>query len=267
MKRIFKVLSVLAGLLCVGCLVLLFQFHRTYKKSSEEYAGIANEAVRIKNIQNPTEEKAEPEEVPPLLSVDFEALQAINGEVYAWIDFPGQERSYPVVQSENNEYYLNHTFKGYENLCGSIFADCRNSGIFTDSNTVLYGHNMRNLSMFGFLRKYQEEEYYKAYPYFDIYLSESTYRCRILACCKVAADWSNFPTQFADEEERKEFIGKMMDSCAYETIAPDAENERPLVMLSTCTGRGHTYRLILLAEAYEVAEMQKAEENSGEKNE
>lgn len=254
MKRIFKVLSVLAGLICVGCLVLLFQFHQTYKKSSEEYAGIANEAVRIKNIQNPTEEKAEPEEVPPLLSIDFEALQAINGEVYAWIDFPGQERSYPVAQAEDNEYYLNHTFKRYSNLGGSIFADARNSSILTDDNTVIYGHNMRNLSMFGFLRKYQEEAHYKAYPYFDIYIPDSTYRCRILSCCKVAADWSNFPTQFEDNKERTAFVKKLQASCAYETTELDSETERPLVMLTTCTGQGYNYRLIVLAEAEKIVE-------------
>ncbi len=250
MKRIFKVLSVLACLVCIGCLVLLFQFHRTYKESSEEYAGLANEVVQVKNLA----EKAELEEVPPLLSVDFEELQAINEEVYAWIDFPGQGRSYPVAQAEDNEYYLNHTFKKNSNTGGSIFADARNSHILTDDNTVLYGHNMRNLSMFGFLRKYQEEEHYKAYPYFDIYMPDGTYRCRILACCKVAADWSNFPTQFEDNAERTDFVKKMQASCAYKTTESDFETERPLVMLTTCTGQGYNYRLIVLAEAYEVVE-------------
>ncbi len=250
MKRIFKVLSVLACLVCIGCLVLLFQFHRTYRESSEEYAGLANEVVQVKNLA----EKAEPKEVPPLLSVDFEELQAINEEVCAWIDFPGQDRSYPVAQAEDNEYYLNHTFKKNSNIGGSIFADARNSHILTDDNTVFYGHNMRNLSMFGFLRKYQEEEHYKAYPYFDIYMPDSTYRCRILACCKVAADWSNFPTQFEDNAERTDFVKKMKASCVYETTELDSEMERPLVMLTTCTGRGYNYRLIVLAEAYEVVE-------------
>lgn len=250
MKRIFKVLAVLAGLICIGSLVMLLKINRTYEESNEEYQELAYEAVQVKNLT----EQAEQEEVPPLLSVDFEDLQSINEEVCAWIDFPGQERSYPVVHGEDNEYYLNRTFRKNPNSGGSIFADARNEQVMGDDNTVLYGHNMRNLSMFGFLRKYQEEAHYQAFPYFDIYLPETIYRCQILSCCKVAADWNNFPTQFETEEERASFIRKMKNSCAYETSEVDSTQERPLVMLTTCTGQGYDYRLVVLAEAYVLEE-------------
>lgn len=250
MRRIFRILSVLSGMIFVGSLVLLFWFHSVYQESRTEYAELAKEAVQRKKIQNPAEEKAEPEEVPPLLSVNFEELKAQNEEVCAWIDFPGQEKSYPVVQSDNNEYYLNHSVRRTKNVCGSIFADSRNSGIFTDENTILYGHNMRNDSMFGFLSDYLEEEHWKTYPYFDMYLPDQTYRCRILACLRVRADWSNFPTQFEDSADRTAFVQIMKKSCPYQTIEQDSI-ERPLMMLSTCTGRGHTHRLVVLAEAYE----------------
>lgn len=261
MKRIFKLLSVLAGLVCLVSLAALFQFRKTYQKSEQEYAEVAQEAVQVKQIQNPAEGfEAEPE-VPPLLSVDFEKLKAQNNEICAWIDFPGQNKSYPVVQSDNNEYYLNHSFRGAENSCGSIFADCRNQGILEDANTVLYGHNMRNLSMFGFLRNYQKEEHFKRYPYFDLYLPDGTYRCRLLACRRVEADWSNFPIQFESEAARNSFLAEMQRYSPYRMNEPDKEEERPLVMLSTCIGRGHTHRLVVLAEAYEeVADAEKETE-------
>lgn len=267
MRRIFKLLSVLSGMIFAASLVLLFWFQSVYRESREEYADLAREAVQIRQIPNPAGNQAEPEEVPPLLSIDFETLKAQNEEVCAWIDFPEQEKSYPVVQSENNEYYLTHSFRRAKNLGGSIFADSRNSGILTDDNTILYGHNMRNDSMFGFLSDYLDEDHWNAYPYFDLYLPEKTYRCRIFACLRVRADWSNFPIQFRQEEaekteesaeeaepsslpERNAFIQSMKKACPYQTMEQDGE-KRPLVMLSTCTGRGHTHRLVVLAEAYE----------------
>lgn len=264
MRRMFKLFSILFGVIFAGSLMLLFWFHSVYQESKEEYADLAREAVQVRKRQDPAKEQAEPEEVPPLLSVNFEELKTQNEEVCAWIDFPGQEKSYPVVQTDNNEYYLNHSFRRGQSICGSIFADSRNSGILTDDNTILYGHNMRNDSMFGFLSDYLKEEHWKEYPYFDLYLPETTYRCRIFACLRVKADWSNFPIQFEREEaegenldplasssrEREEFIQRMKQSCPYPTMEQDSE-ERPLIMLSTCTGRGHTHRLVVLAEAYE----------------
>ena len=263
MRRIFKILFAMAGAVCICSCILLFQFYRIYQESAEEYAALAGEAVMLKK---PAEEKAEPAdqmsaEAPPLLAVDFEALRSVNEEICAWIDFPGQEASYPVVQGADNEYYLNHTFRRTESLCGGIFADCRNEGILTDDNTIIYGHNMRNGSMFGFLKKYLEEAHYQKYPYFDLYLPDTVYRCRILACCRVPADWDYFPISFDDDEGKNAFVERMRAECGYETVdaavfagaavntAGDTVSGGPLVMLSTCTGRGHTHRLVVLARA------------------
>ena len=88
---------------------------------------------------------------PP--EVDFEELQKMNSDVIGWIEVEAiPEISYPIVRGEDNDYYLHRTFKKANNSAGSIFVDYRNGQYFGDCNTIVYGHNMKNGSMFGKLK-------------------------------------------------------------------------------------------------------------------
>ena len=85
------------------------------------------------------------EKIKRELFVDFESLQAINKDVVGWIFIEDTVVNYPVLHSKkNNDEYLYTTYDGKQNNSGSIFADYRNNADFTDDNTVLYGHNMKN---------------------------------------------------------------------------------------------------------------------------
>ena len=90
--------------------------------------------------------------MPP--QVDFNGLKAINPEVIGWIQIEGTSISYPIMKGKDNDYYLKHTFEGNYNAAGSIFIDYTNNSNFEDCNTIIYGHNMKNGSMFGLLRKH-----------------------------------------------------------------------------------------------------------------
>ena len=83
--------------------------------------------------------------------MDFAPLQAINPDIVAWLRIPGV-LEYPVVRGEDNSYYLNHTVQKTYNIAGSIFLDYRNERDFSDSKNIIYGHNMKDGSMFGALR-------------------------------------------------------------------------------------------------------------------
>ena len=272
MKRLFRVLFAAACVVCAGSLVLLLGYYRSGREGSQEYAGLIRRAVSIrKDAEQPDQQldrntdKNQQAEIknPPALFVDFEELQSINEDIEAWIDFPGQNISYPVVQGEDNSHYLKYTFEGTRNGSGCIFADCRNEGLLTDDNTVIYGHNMRNGSMFGLLKSYLEQEHYKQFPYFDLDMPQGVYRCRIIAACRVLAREESYPTRFSTELERNQFIAGMKNQCPY-AIDPDTageevplvpDGEAPLVMLSTCVGGGqYQYRFALLAEAVKVRE-------------
>ena len=106
------------------------------------------------------------------MPVDFEALRKVNPDIIGWIVIPGMEISYPIVQGEDNDYYLKHTFDKAENASGCIFVEVENSPDFSDNNTFVYGHNMKNKSMFAKLNRYQEEDTFRKNPEFII--------CRIL---------------------------------------------------------------------------------------
>src|SRR5699024_10196815 len=83
------------------------------------------------------------------ITVDFDALRAINEDVVAWVYIEDTGINYPVVQGEDNEYYLHHTFERKENFSGAIFMDITCHPDFTSDNSILFGHNLRTGEMFG----------------------------------------------------------------------------------------------------------------------
>ena len=83
--------------------------------------------------------------------VDFSLLKQENEDIVGWIYCEGTPISYPVVQSGDNQYYLHRLINGEYNIAGSIFMDYRNNAELEDNNTIIYGHNMKNNTMFGYL--------------------------------------------------------------------------------------------------------------------
>ncbi len=179
-----------------------------YRQADSEYEQIAGEVVLDRNA--PVPGGAAPEDKDrPALSIDFAELRAVNRDIAAWIDFPGQDASYPVVQGTDNEHYLNLTFNGTRNSSGTIFADSRNDGLMTDGNTIIYGHNMKNGSMFGFLKKYLRREHYEQYPYFDVYLPDGAYRFAIISCARIRAYLENYQILFTGDKDRQAYINRI----------------------------------------------------------
>ena len=280
MKRLFRVLFAAAFLACIGSVTALTGYYLMQRKGSREYQELMKRAVTVRQSAGQTDGssgeqpgvekgencvKAGDLKNPPLLLIDFEELSGSNGDAAAWLDFPGQAISYPVVHGEDNSRYLKYTFEGTRNGAGCIFADARNTGLVTDGNTILYGHNMRNGSMFGLLKRYMEQSHYEQFPYFDLYTPEAVYRCEIIACCRIRAQGENYPTDFSSEPEKEKFIQDMKNQAQYPIELQEAVEgeprdtghsgpDSPLVMLSTCVGGQRRYRFVVLARAVEVAE-------------
>ena len=104
--------------------------------------------------------------LPP--TVDFESLLAQGPDVKAWLELPGTVIQYPVAQGEDNSYYLKHLYDGTANKVGCLFIDYENAEDFSDNNTIIYGHNMRDGSMFSTLVEYKAQAYYDEHP--EMYL-------------------------------------------------------------------------------------------------
>ncbi len=171
-------------------------------------------------------------------AIDEEALKAQNSDYLFWLYIPGTEVNYPVVRRDN-QYYLNHTFYGEENPCGSIFTGCitvGGCGGDMEENTIIHGHNMRDGSMFGGLKKYEEGQYYQDHPELWIYCAGRWIRGRIFSC-RIAAEGEGavYQTRFAPGEKAA-YVDAARAMSLYDTGIAPGEDGR-LLTLSTCRGR------------------------------
>lgn len=180
--------------------------------------------------------------------VDFEGLQKENPDCIGWIRFPNLDISYPVMQGKDNEEYLRHTFWGEYATAGSIFIDSASRPDFSDKNTLVYGHNMKNGSMFGQLKYYEEEAFYKKNPGFYIETPEGSSYYAIFSCYLAAVEGQEeaFAMSFSTEEEYGRFLDTVKGYSFYDTgIKPSAGQNT--VTLLTCNQAGYDYRFLIHA--------------------
>lgn len=200
-----------------------------------------------------------------LRNMDFTALRAVNGDVLGWILIPGTAVSYPLLQGEDNEYYLNRTWKGWRSAVGSIFLEWRNSGDLSDFNTVVYGHRMRNGSMFASLKYYDAQSYWAAHPCVYITDDGGSHKYDVFAAYEVSTEGLTYRIGFSGDEDKQEFIDYCLEQSVIDTgIVPTVYDK--VLTLSTCTGDGYATRWVVQAVLKGVApsdEAQAAPQESG----
>lgn len=176
------------------------------------------------------------------IEVDFEALQEINEDIIGWIYVEGiEEINYPIVQGEDNETYLHTTYEGNYNFAGTLFIDYMNHRDFKDCNTIIYGHNMKNGSMFGKLRKFVSDlEIYEKSKYFWILTPEGNYRYEIVSAYTTAVNSQTYTLFYKRDESFKEYLEYIRDCSEIETSMRRLAVWDKVVTLSTCTGNDAT---------------------------
>ena len=172
-------------------------------------------------------------------------LQAKNPDTIAWIEIPGTSVDYPVMQADTNSYYLRRTFSRKYNITGSIFADYRNSPDFDDQNTVIYGHNMRDGSMFYDVSLFMNEDFYKDNRSIIITLDDRILEYTVFSIYETQKDYDyRSPELDSDlfEEKLREFRRKSL----IESDVPLSERSR-ILTLSTCSYSFQDARIALHA--------------------
>ena len=243
-----NVILVIAVAVFIFSAYKLINIYSEYHKGDKEYDNIAEKVVEI---QTPNKEEAEKEnEQKPKahvsLKVNFEKLKKINEDTVAWIQFDEPERiNYPIVQGEDNDKYLHTTFEGKKNSSGALFVDVINSGEFVDRNTFIYGHNMKNGSMFGQLRKYKTKEYYEQNPYFYIYTpDEKEVKYQIFAVSVVEDTSRSYTRFYNNDEEYLDYLNYLKSIAGYDT-GVELTADSKIISLSTCTNVSETQRLLV----------------------
>ena len=205
----------------------------TYVKKAEPAASGTQTGDAASDPAAPAEsaESTDPPVVPPI-SVDFDGLKAVNPEVVGWIYSEGTIINYPVLRAEDNDKYLHHTMNGSYNDSGSIFMDCRCRSDLSELCTILYGHHMKDGSMFASLHNYTKSEYYDQHPYMWYLSPRGDYRLDLYAGYLDDPDADVYDL-FTDQAALDEFL-LHADGRSNFTRKYDMESIEHVMVLSTC---------------------------------
>lgn len=210
-----------------------------YTSGSGDTASMSDESDMVTKTDNDLE--TEPEDDPNAwyhdIDVDFAGLKEQNEDIVGWIYFEDEESiSYPLLYS-GDDYYLRRNYLKEEETAGSIYIDGNNSPDLDDAHTLIYGHNMRNLSMFGKLRYYKtEEDYLKTHRYFQLITESGIYRYEIFAYKDVSTLTGGIYTTWKYvDDDFKEFVEDTICQGSYVDADIDVDDETHIVTLSTCS--------------------------------
>lgn len=273
LRRIAGGVLLLAAAACFAFALLNWKREKTaessYTELKEEVTEKEEQPETEEDVPEETPEEA-PEETPtaaPEVSsepesyesaVDFEALWERNADAYAWIRIEGTAIDYPILQKEgNDDYYLNTTIDGQSGLPGSIFTETVSARDFSNYNTVIYGHNMRDGSMFAALHNYADINFMEEHPYIEIFLPDQKLIYEIFAAVVFDDSNLNFTYDFSGETDRESFLEDISSTREMQSVVNTeklAGTEDKLITLSTCIGDRPENRWLVIAKQIENAE-------------
>lgn len=258
--------TIYAALVLVMCMsAAAFMGYLAYEELNERGAGdgyYQSLAGQMSNTQEPSGTAAAEETAVPKTGeseesaekagtrINFEALWESCPDVVGWITIEGTPVNYPIVQGEDNDFYLTHLPDGTKNEAGSIMMDAACDAEFGSEITILHGHNMRGGAMFGSLDLYSNEGYYEEHPVMELCTPEGDYEVQIVAGWLVGAETFEYPTGFLTDEEFSRFMKKAKMQSVFDADAEAARGDR-LLMLSTCAYVFEDARFVLLGRIVE----------------
>lgn len=229
-KTVYKIIFAFSCIIFVICAALLIKMYLPETSDNTQYK---NEST--------TSTTTATEYVLPENPIDFDKLKAENKDVYAWITIPDTNIDYPIVQSSGDKddlFYLDHNINGDYEFAGMIFSERKNSRNFSDPVTVLYGHNMKNGSMFHDLHKFEETSFFEQNDTIYIYCPGRIYTYTIVSAY-VYDDRHILNTyNFSEKENFKEYIDSITNPHSYvSNVRKDVEVsvDDHILTLSTCT--------------------------------
>lgn len=216
------------------------------KQREAELAELARQAAQQETIAERESEETLPEETePPYESpIDFAALREMNPDIVAWLTIPGTAIDYPVVQADDNETYLKTDFEGNFSSAGAIYLDCDSDSDLQGKHSILYGHHMRNGSMFADIVKFKDEEFFRENREIILYLPEQELHLKTIAALYGDASGEKRRTVFDGEEHFQQYVDEMTKNCSFRQLPASAAH---LYSFVTCSYEFNNARTILYA--------------------
>ena len=193
---------------CILVFCVINIFHDIYSENKQEE--IIDSLIEIGDVKPSSE-------IDKIPQIDFSKLKEVNNAIVGWMIIDGTQVNYPIVKGKDNSYYLNHSYDKSYNSYGSIFMDYRSNENFSDLNTFIYGHYTSNGSMFGELKKYMEESFYKEHPFFYILTPNGNYKVDVISVYTDDALSSSYNAKFNDLNDYQRYIEKIRLKSRYST--------------------------------------------------
>ena len=244
----------LCGLLALGSGFLMVRDLNQYSESAGAYEDIASHVELPEQTEAPEDDNTEtdPAGADPsvvLPTVDFEALRETSPDIIGWLALPDTAINYPVTQTDDNEYYLHHLYDGTYNKTGCLFTDYENQEDFSDRNTIIYGHNMRDGSMFAALNEYDEQSYFDGHPQMYLVTPGGGYVVEIFTAFVAKPSESGSGTSpwrlsFKDDGAYTTWLSEMAGRSVIETDVTATSSDKVLT-LSTCMPGGASRFIVM----------------------
>lgn len=193
-----------------------------------------------------TEEETEAETEAPYVSpIDFAPLLATNPDTIGWIRVPDTKIDYPIVQSPDNQYYLHKDFEGKDSVYGTIYLDADSKSDFSGWNNPIYGHHMKDGSMFKDVVKFKNQDFFESHRYFEIYTPERTIHLKTLGCYYSDSNGIVRKTTFKSQSSFDKWVSERLAPCSFAEV-PEQPFDSMFVLV-TCSYEQNDARTLLFA--------------------
>lgn len=226
--------------------IFLFSAFQIWRKTEDYRRGGSLYARLSRYAEVPEQAASSSEDGLPWPEVDFEALREVNSDIVAWLFSEGTPIHYPVARGEDNEFYLHHLFDRSEGRCGTIFLEAQNAPDFSDPHSILYGHHMKDGSMFKSLKGYQEQSYYEEHPVLLLVTPEKRWRAEVFAGYVADTGSDAWKLDFSNPTERKRWIEEQQEKSTFRSEVVPGDRER-ILTLSTCSYEFSNARFVVHA--------------------
>lgn len=225
---------IINSLIIIFIAVFVFSGYKLYIMMSEYQEGKNNYQEIVKYFTSEGEEETSEStvEIPP--KVDFSSLEQINSDLVGWLYQENTVINYPIVQGKDNKYYLTHLFDKTYNIAGALFLDFRCNDDYSDYNSFIYGHHLKNDTMFSCLVDYQNQEYYEEHPNLYLLTPSQNYYVELFSGYVTSADSDVFDLEFKNNEDFLEYLEKIVSKSNFTSNVMVKDVDK-ILTLSTCT--------------------------------
>ena len=222
----------------------IIKIQSEYKKSVNAYKKLDNYTMEQMTSETSGESEEEPVKEKPYPEVDFAGLKSVNSDVIGWIYVPDTEINYPIVHTSDNDYYLDHLVDRTQNPAGAIFLDTRNPSDFSDLHSIIYGHHMKNGSMFAALKGYKKQDFFDGHKTGYLITQDAAYSIDFFAGHVANVEENAWQLDFDDAADFDNWIKSLKEVSAFKSDIEPQYGDR-IFTLSTCSYEFDDARFVL----------------------